>query len=82
MIEDLQQVLTSESEFVYFFRGKYQGAHGRTIDSQTDRNLRHGIGEPNLCRFYQDLFTFVDECIEVFKRARGNKTFKDVTKAV
>jgi len=68
------------------FRGTHPGVRGRTIDSQTDRNLRHGIGEqilePNMCRFFQDVFAFVTECTQKFKLAGGNATFRDVTKTV
>jgi len=48
----------------------------------TDHNLRNGIGEPNLCRLFQDLFAFITESIEEFKHAGGNNTFKNVAKNV
>jgi hypothetical protein len=81
-LEDLQEVLSSGSDLIYLFRGTYPGAHGRKIDSQTDHNLRHGIGEPNMRRLYQDLFAFETECTEEFSHAGGDDTFRNVSKAV
>jgi hypothetical protein len=33
-----------------------------------DINLRHGIGEANLCRLFQDMLAFETECITKFRQ--------------
>ena len=81
-VEDLQEVLSSGSDFAFVFRGTYPGAHGLTFGSQTDINLRRGIGIPNMCRLYQDLLALETECTGQFSRAGGGATFRDVTEAI
>jgi hypothetical protein len=82
LVEDLQEVLSSGSDFAFVFRGTYPGAYGRTFGSQTDNNLRRGIGIPNICRLYQDLLAFETECTGQFSCAGGDATFRDVTEAI
>ena len=81
-VEDLLEVLSSGSDFAFVFRGTYPGAHGLTFGSQTDINLRRGIGIPNMCRLYQDLLAFETECTGQFSRAGGDDTFRNVTEAI
>jgi hypothetical protein len=82
LVEDLQEVLSSGSDFAFVFRGTYPGAYGGTFGSRTDINLRRGIGIPNLCRLYQDLLAFETECTGQFSCAGGDATFRDVTEAI
>ena len=75
-VEDMQEVLSSGCKFTFLFRGTYPGAHGRTIGSTTDINLRHGIGEANMSRVFQDLLAFETENIDKFRHEGGDATFR------
>jgi hypothetical protein len=69
-VEDLQEVLSSGSDFAFVFRGTNPAAYGLTFGSQTDINLRRGIGIPNMCRLYQDLLVYIykSECFDFFRQ--------------
>ncbi len=70
------------SVFVYMFRGTYPGAAGKSIGSQTDRNLRAAIGEGCMNNIYTDMFAVVTASIELFKKSGGSRLFKEVKKCI